>query len=85
MHLCTFPPGLDYQSCPTSEDCENNAVDSYWKRASMQVILGRASEGGACVDSMNWIPGCYLVSARLPFHCHDFSDSFSLPYKDVRV
>lgn len=31
MHLCTFLPGLDYQSCPTSEDCENNAVDSYWK------------------------------------------------------
>ncbi|XP_028621117.1 ADP-ribosyl cyclase/cyclic ADP-ribose hydrolase 2 [Grammomys surdaster] len=28
--------GLDYQSCPTSEDCENNAVDSYWKGASMQ-------------------------------------------------
>lgn len=28
--------GLDYQSCPTSEDCENNPVDSYWKRASMQ-------------------------------------------------
>lgn len=28
--------GLDYESCPTSEDCENNAVDSFWKRASMQ-------------------------------------------------
>ncbi|XP_030893121.1 ADP-ribosyl cyclase/cyclic ADP-ribose hydrolase 2 isoform X1 [Leptonychotes weddellii] len=28
--------GLDYQSCPTSEDCENNPVDSFWKRASMQ-------------------------------------------------
>uniref|UniRef100_G1PDE7 ADP-ribosyl cyclase/cyclic ADP-ribose hydrolase n=2 Tax=Myotis lucifugus TaxID=59463 RepID=G1PDE7_MYOLU len=28
--------GLDYQSCPTSEDCEDNAVDSFWKRASMQ-------------------------------------------------
>ncbi|XP_045690429.1 ADP-ribosyl cyclase/cyclic ADP-ribose hydrolase 2 [Phyllostomus hastatus] len=28
--------GLHYQSCPTSEDCENNAVDSFWKRASMQ-------------------------------------------------
>ncbi|XP_008825108.1 ADP-ribosyl cyclase/cyclic ADP-ribose hydrolase 2 isoform X1 [Nannospalax galili] len=28
--------GLDYQSCPTAEDCENNAVDSYWKSASMQ-------------------------------------------------
>ncbi|KAL1790249.1 ADP-ribosyl cyclase/cyclic ADP-ribose hydrolase 2 [Sigmodon hispidus] len=27
---------LDYQSCPMSEDCENNAVDSYWKSASMQ-------------------------------------------------
>nr|XP_030720118.1 ADP-ribosyl cyclase/cyclic ADP-ribose hydrolase 2 isoform X1 [Globicephala melas] len=28
--------GLDYQSCPTSEDCENNPVDSYWKSASIQ-------------------------------------------------
>ncbi|KAM4855015.1 ADP-ribosyl cyclase/cyclic ADP-ribose hydrolase 2 isoform 2-T2 [Thomomys bottae] len=28
--------GPDYQSCPTSEDCENNPVDSYWKRASIQ-------------------------------------------------
>ncbi|XP_037685356.1 ADP-ribosyl cyclase/cyclic ADP-ribose hydrolase 2 isoform X2 [Choloepus didactylus] len=28
--------GLDYQSCPTWQDCENNPVDSYWKRASMQ-------------------------------------------------
>ncbi|KAF3825326.1 hypothetical protein GH733_005960, partial [Mirounga leonina] len=33
--------GLDYQSCPTSEDCENNPVDSFWKRASMQGILWR--------------------------------------------
>ncbi|XP_038948411.1 ADP-ribosyl cyclase/cyclic ADP-ribose hydrolase 2 isoform X3 [Rattus norvegicus] len=29
--------GLDYQSCPTAEDCENNAVDAYWKSASMQL------------------------------------------------
>lgn len=28
--------GLDYQSCPTSNDCENNPVDSYWKSASIQ-------------------------------------------------
>lgn len=28
--------GLDYQSCPTAEDCENNPVDSYWKRMSIQ-------------------------------------------------
>lgn len=28
--------GLHYQACPSSEDCENNAVDSFWKRASMQ-------------------------------------------------
>ncbi|XP_057561840.1 ADP-ribosyl cyclase/cyclic ADP-ribose hydrolase 2 [Hippopotamus amphibius kiboko] len=27
---------LDYESCPTSEDCENNPVDSYWKSASIQ-------------------------------------------------
>ncbi|OWK13771.1 hypothetical protein Celaphus_00017256 [Cervus elaphus hippelaphus] len=29
--------GLDYQSCPTSEDCENNPVDSFWRSASVQV------------------------------------------------
>ncbi|XP_075400627.1 ADP-ribosyl cyclase/cyclic ADP-ribose hydrolase 2-like isoform X2 [Tenrec ecaudatus] len=28
--------GLDYESCPTAADCENNPVDSYWKRASIQ-------------------------------------------------
>ncbi|KAM7154853.1 ADP-ribosyl cyclase/cyclic ADP-ribose hydrolase 2 [Molossus nigricans] len=28
--------GLDYQSCPTSKDCEDNAVDSFWKRVSVQ-------------------------------------------------
>ncbi|XP_043828694.1 ADP-ribosyl cyclase/cyclic ADP-ribose hydrolase 2 isoform X2 [Dromiciops gliroides] len=27
---------FDYQSCPIVEDCENNAVDSFWKRASSQ-------------------------------------------------
>ncbi|XP_020848593.1 ADP-ribosyl cyclase/cyclic ADP-ribose hydrolase 2 isoform X1 [Phascolarctos cinereus] len=27
---------FDYHSCPTVEDCENNAVDSFWKRASSQ-------------------------------------------------
>uniref|UniRef100_F6ZFG5 ADP-ribosyl cyclase/cyclic ADP-ribose hydrolase n=1 Tax=Monodelphis domestica TaxID=13616 RepID=F6ZFG5_MONDO len=27
---------LDYQSCPTTEDCENNAMDSFWKKASSQ-------------------------------------------------
>ncbi|XP_004432344.1 PREDICTED: ADP-ribosyl cyclase/cyclic ADP-ribose hydrolase 2 [Ceratotherium simum simum] len=32
----TNASGLDYQSCPTAEDCENNPVDSYWKRASIQ-------------------------------------------------
>ncbi|XP_055963281.1 ADP-ribosyl cyclase/cyclic ADP-ribose hydrolase 2 [Sorex fumeus] len=31
--------GLDYQSCPTAEDCENNPVDSYWKRASIQYAM----------------------------------------------
>ncbi|KAB0342784.1 hypothetical protein FD754_019710, partial [Muntiacus muntjak] len=36
----TNASGLDYQSCPTSEDCENNPVDSFWRSASIQVILG---------------------------------------------
>ena len=40
MCLSVFPVGLDYQSCPTSEDCENNPVDSFWRSASIQVILG---------------------------------------------
>ncbi|KAM9237272.1 ADP-ribosyl cyclase/cyclic ADP-ribose hydrolase 2 [Dugong dugon] len=31
--------GLDYQSCPTSDDCENNPVDSFWKRASIQYSM----------------------------------------------
>lgn len=48
------PPGLNYESCPTSEDCENNAVDSFWKRASMQVVpgptAGRLSTGGSWDD-----------------------------------
>ncbi|XP_015993902.1 ADP-ribosyl cyclase/cyclic ADP-ribose hydrolase 2 isoform X2 [Rousettus aegyptiacus] len=35
---------LDYQSCPTSEDCENNAVDSFWKRASMQYSTDSSGE-----------------------------------------
>ncbi|GAB1289626.1 ADP-ribosyl cyclase/cyclic ADP-ribose hydrolase [Apodemus speciosus] len=43
--------GLDYQSCPTSEDCENNAVDSYWKSASMQHLVSvfkRQFRGDQC-------------------------------------
>ncbi|KAI6069641.1 ADP-ribosyl cyclase/cyclic ADP-ribose hydrolase 2 isoform X1 [Aix galericulata] len=27
--------GLDYESCPTMEECENNAVDSFWRMASI--------------------------------------------------
>ena len=52
MCLSVFPVGLDYQSCPTSEDCENNPVDSFWRSASIQVILGctpgQQSRCGAC-------------------------------------
>ncbi|XP_034527981.1 ADP-ribosyl cyclase/cyclic ADP-ribose hydrolase 2 isoform X1 [Ailuropoda melanoleuca] len=52
--------GLDYQSCPSSEDCENNAVDSFWRRASMQysrdssgvihVMLNGSEPAGAYPD-----------------------------------
>ncbi|XP_075399711.1 ADP-ribosyl cyclase/cyclic ADP-ribose hydrolase 2 [Tenrec ecaudatus] len=52
-----FASGLDYESCPTAEDCENNPVDSYWKRASiqyardssgiMQVMLNGSHPNGA--------------------------------------
>uniref|UniRef100_A0A6I8NLJ3 ADP-ribosyl cyclase/cyclic ADP-ribose hydrolase n=1 Tax=Ornithorhynchus anatinus TaxID=9258 RepID=A0A6I8NLJ3_ORNAN len=28
--------GLDYESCPTTEECENNHVESFWRRASQQ-------------------------------------------------
>ncbi|XP_071303429.1 ADP-ribosyl cyclase/cyclic ADP-ribose hydrolase 2 [Agelaius tricolor] len=50
-------PGLDYESCPTMAECENNAVDSFWRIASatyakhssgvIQVLLNGSAEGGA--------------------------------------
>ncbi|XP_021252029.1 ADP-ribosyl cyclase/cyclic ADP-ribose hydrolase 2-like isoform X1 [Numida meleagris] len=49
--------GLDYESCPTAEECENNAVDAFWRMASMtyaqhssgviHVLLNGSAEGGA--------------------------------------
>ncbi|XP_068044812.1 ADP-ribosyl cyclase/cyclic ADP-ribose hydrolase 2 isoform X2 [Anomalospiza imberbis] len=50
-------PGLDYESCPTMMECENNPVDSFWRMASViyarhssgviQVLLNGSAEGGA--------------------------------------
>ncbi|XP_075799154.1 ADP-ribosyl cyclase/cyclic ADP-ribose hydrolase 2 isoform X1 [Microtus pennsylvanicus] len=63
--------GLDYQSCPTSEDCENNAVDSYWKRASMQ--YSRDSSGVINVMLNGSEPtGAYPVKG--------FFADFEIPY-----
>ncbi|XP_009671569.1 ADP-ribosyl cyclase/cyclic ADP-ribose hydrolase 2 isoform X3 [Struthio camelus] len=49
--------GLDYDSCPTTEECENNAVESFWRMASItyaqhssgviHVLLNGSAEGGA--------------------------------------
>lgn len=49
--------GLDYESCPTAAECENNAVDAFWRMASMtyaqhssgviHVLLNGSAEGGA--------------------------------------
>ncbi|POI32501.1 hypothetical protein CIB84_003747 [Bambusicola thoracicus] len=33
--ITCFPTGLDYESCPTAAECENNAVDAFWRMASM--------------------------------------------------
>uniref|UniRef100_A0A8C3JNJ5 ADP-ribosyl cyclase/cyclic ADP-ribose hydrolase n=1 Tax=Calidris pygmaea TaxID=425635 RepID=A0A8C3JNJ5_9CHAR len=48
---------LDYESCPTTEECENNAVESFWRMASItyaqqssgviHVLLNGSSVGGA--------------------------------------
>ncbi|XP_032189783.1 ADP-ribosyl cyclase/cyclic ADP-ribose hydrolase 2 isoform X1 [Mustela erminea] len=63
--------GLDYQSCPTSEDCENNAVDSFWKRASMQ--YARESSGVISVMLNGSEPsGAYPVKG--------FFADFEIPY-----
>lgn len=35
--ITCLPTGLDYESCPTMEECENNAVDSFWRMASITV------------------------------------------------
>ncbi|XP_009646315.1 ADP-ribosyl cyclase/cyclic ADP-ribose hydrolase 2 [Egretta garzetta] len=50
-------PELDYESCPTTAECENNAVESFWRMASItyaqhssgmiHVLLNGSSVGGA--------------------------------------
>ncbi|XP_077606589.1 ADP-ribosyl cyclase/cyclic ADP-ribose hydrolase 2 isoform X3 [Crocuta crocuta] len=63
--------GLDYQSCPTSEDCENNPVDSYWKMASSQ--YSRDSSGVIHVMLNGSEPkGAYPVKG--------FFADFEIPY-----
>ena len=61
MCLSVCPVGLDYQSCPTSDDCENNPVDSFWKSASIQVILectaGWQSRCGTCEEGAGGFRG----------------------------
>jgi len=37
VRITCFPTGLDYESCPTAAECENNAVDAFWRMASMTV------------------------------------------------
>ncbi|XP_064007475.1 ADP-ribosyl cyclase/cyclic ADP-ribose hydrolase 2-like isoform X1 [Pogoniulus pusillus] len=49
--------GLDYESCPTTEECENNPVESFWRMASVtyaqhssgviHVLLNGSATGGA--------------------------------------
>lgn len=83
MCLSIFPLGLDYQSCPTSEDCENNAVNSFWKRASMQVMLGWAAgwlsvwEHGT-EGFRDWAIGSLFSCLEPHFLPLQHSESFSL-------
>ncbi|XP_054679937.1 ADP-ribosyl cyclase/cyclic ADP-ribose hydrolase 2 isoform X2 [Grus americana] len=52
--------GLDYESCPTTEECENNAVESFWRMASatyaqhssgvIHVLLNGSAVKGAYPD-----------------------------------
>ncbi|PKU36079.1 adp-ribosyl cyclase cyclic adp-ribose hydrolase 2 [Limosa lapponica baueri] len=39
---------LDYESCPTMEECENNAVDSFWRMASITSQEYLLSNGDSC-------------------------------------
>ncbi|KFV62891.1 ADP-ribosyl cyclase 2, partial [Dryobates pubescens] len=49
--------GLDYESCPTTEECEKNPVESFWRMASatyaqhssgvIHVLLNGSAAGGA--------------------------------------
>nr|XP_042107027.1 ADP-ribosyl cyclase/cyclic ADP-ribose hydrolase 2-like [Ovis aries] len=63
--------GLDYQSCPTSEDCENNPVDYFWRTASIQ--YARDSSGVISVMLNGSEPaGAYPVKG--------FFADFEIPY-----
>lgn len=67
----TNASGLDYQSCPTSEDCENNPVDSFWRSASIQ--YARDSSGVINVMLNGSEPaGAYPVKG--------FFADFEIPY-----
>nr|XP_020735488.1 ADP-ribosyl cyclase/cyclic ADP-ribose hydrolase 2 [Odocoileus virginianus texanus] len=67
----TNASGLDYQSCPTSEDCENNPVDSFWRSASIQ--YARDSSGVISVMLNGSEPaGAYPVKG--------FFADFEIPY-----
>ncbi|KAM4807638.1 ADP-ribosyl cyclase/cyclic ADP-ribose hydrolase 2 [Rhinophrynus dorsalis] len=50
-------PGMEYSSCPTTKECENNAQESFWRIASVtyaqhssgeiQIMLNGSTPGGA--------------------------------------
>lgn len=90
MCLSIFPLGLDYQSCPTSEDCENNAVNSFWKRASMQVMLGWAAGWLSVCEHgtegfRDWASGSLFNFLESHFPPLPHSESFSLLHEVVTL
>ncbi|XP_053314286.1 ADP-ribosyl cyclase/cyclic ADP-ribose hydrolase 2-like [Spea bombifrons] len=50
-------PGIEYKSCPTTAECEHNAMESFWRIASVnyakqssgevQIMLNSSTPGGA--------------------------------------
>ncbi|XP_029440250.1 ADP-ribosyl cyclase/cyclic ADP-ribose hydrolase 2-like [Rhinatrema bivittatum] len=54
LNWCGKPSdsGIDYVSCPTTEECEQNPVESFWRIASMTIRYSYAKQSSGVIRTM---------------------------------